>query len=254
MTTRDRVRYGPPVASRIPTGLKRLTDDLVRDVERLRFGPPVAYVYNPLVYARRVHDLYLKRYGRGRRAVIFLGMNPGPFGMAQTGVPFGEIAAVRDWMGLSAPVDRPAREHPKRPVQGFDCPRSEVSGARFWAWARDRFGTPDRFFDRFYVANYCPLAFLTDTGRNLTPDRLPVAAQAPLFEACDRALRRTVELMEPDHVVGIGRFAEDRARNVCEGLGVAVGRILHPSPANPAANRGWAAAVERDLHALGITV
>src|SRR5690606_6715112 len=127
-------------------------------------------------------------YGRGPKEILLLGMNPGPFGMAQTGVPFGEIAAVRDWLGVRGVVGRPAIEHPKRPVQGFGCHRSEGSGKRLWGWAQDRFGEPERFFDRFFVVNYCPLVFLEVGGRNRTPDKLPVREREPLFEACDRAL------------------------------------------------------------------
>ena len=49
-----------------------------------------------------------------RKKLIFVGMNPGPFGMVQCGVPFGEIAAVRDWMGhRGGQVDKPARENPQ---------------------------------------------------------------------------------------------------------------------------------------------
>src|SRR5688572_32536315 len=95
-------------------------------------------------------------------------MNPGPFGMAQTGVPFGDVAMVRDWLGIVAAVAKPRDEHPKRPVLGFECQRSEVSGARLWGWARARFGTPQRFFERFFVANYCPLAFMESSGANRT--------------------------------------------------------------------------------------
>ena len=46
--------------------------------------------------------------------MIFLGMHPGPWGMAQIGVPFGEIPAVRDWMGISTTVDKPPVEHRRR--------------------------------------------------------------------------------------------------------------------------------------------
>ena len=167
------------------------------DVERLRFAKPVAYVYNPLAYAWKSHRAYLERYGRGRPRVILLGMNPGPFGMAQTGVPFGDVGMVREWLGIEAPVGSPAREHPKRPVTGFRCPRGEVSGQRLWGWARDHFVTPQRFFERFFVANYCPLAFIEAGGRNRTPDKLPRKEGAALFAACDVALQRTVERLRP---------------------------------------------------------
>jgi single-strand selective monofunctional uracil DNA glycosylase len=221
-------------------------------VGALRFAPPVACVYNPLDYARASHDLYLRRYGAGNKEVLLLGMNPGPFGMAQTGVPFGDIAMVRDWLGIAAPVDKPAGEHPKRPVLGFECRRAEVSGTRLWGWARERFGAPQRFFERFFVANYCPLAFMEESGANRTPDKLPAAEQQALFAACDEALRAVVAALSPRLVVGVGAFAEKRARAALAGTNVASGTILHPSPASPLANKGWAPAVERQLQELGV--
>jgi len=224
------------------------------DVERLRFTKPVAYVYSPLAYAWKPHRAYLERYGRGQPRVILLGMNPGPFGMAQTGVPFGDVGMVRDWLGIEAPVERPAREHPKRLVRGFRCPRGEVSGQRLWGWARERFGSPQRFFEQFFVANYCPLAFLEASGRNRTPDKLPGKESAALFAACDAALRRTVEHLRPEHVVGVGRFAADRAAAALKGSEIKVGVMPHPSPASPAANRGWAAQATRALAELGIAI
>jgi single-strand selective monofunctional uracil DNA glycosylase len=127
-----------------------------------------------------------------------------------------------------------------------------VSGSRLWGWARQRFGTPERFFARFFIANYCPLMFLEESGRNRTPDRLPAAELAPLAAACDRALRRTVEILAPPRVIGVGRFAARRAESALAGLPVAVGQILHPSPASPAANRGWAEQAEAQLAALGV--
>ena len=232
-----------------------ITDDLLTDLAPLTFGAPVTHVYNPLVYARAPWDLYCQRYGRGPKEAIFLGLNPGPFGMAQVGVPFGEVGLARNWLGLHAPVGKPAVEHPKRPVQGFDCPRSEVSGARFWGWARERFGTPQAFFARFFVANWCPLVFMSESGANVTPDKLPAAERAPLEAACDRALRRTIDLLQPRWLIGVGGFAEARLLEVARDLpDVRVGRILHPSPASPAANRGWAAQAERELEALGVRI
>lgn len=220
-------------------------------VGKLRFAPPVSHVYNPLEYAWAAHEAYLRRYAGAGKRIIFLGMNPGPFGMAQTGVPFGEIAAVRDWLGIEAKIGRPKIEHPKRPVQGFDCPRSEVSGQRLWGLFAKSFGSAKNFSKEHLVMNYCPLAFLESTGRNFTPDKLPASEREALFEACDEHLREAVRILEPEWLVGVGDFAMKRAREVFPEGTIKIGRILHPSPASPAANRDWAGAATRQLREMG---
>jgi single-strand selective monofunctional uracil DNA glycosylase len=214
----------------------------------------VACVYNPLEYAWKPHAAYLRRFGASSKRVIFLGMNPGPWGMAQTGVPFGEVAAVRDWVGICEPVGKPAEEHPARPVEGFACRRSEVSGARLWGLFRERFGTAEAFFAEHFVANYCPLVFMEDSGKNLTPDKLRGDGTAALAAACDRHLADVARTLAAQWVIGVGAFAEARALALreAEGLDFQVGRIPHPSPANPAANRGWAALAENAMTGLGV--
>lgn len=221
-------------------------------VDRLRFSAPVTHVYNPLEYAWAVHASYLRRYGEGRKRVVFVGMNPGPFGMAQIGVPFGEIASARDWLGLEGPVGQPAQPNPKRPVEGFACTRAEVSGQRLWGLFRARFGAPQAFFAEHFVSNYCPLAFFED-GRNLTPDKLSAAEARPLLAACDAHLRTVIATLQPEWVIGIGNWAEKRAMEALgDAPGLNFGRILHPSPASPAANRGWAEAATAQLVGLGV--
>lgn len=234
--------------------LVRISRNLAKAVDRLAFAPPVTHVYDPLTYAREAHEMYLARFGAAPREVVMVGMNPGPYGMAQTGVPFGDVGMVRDWMGISAPVGKPPVEHPRRPVDGFACPRSEVSGSRLWGWARDRFGTPERFFARFFVANYCPLVFMEESGRNRTPDKLPRAEQEPLFAACDQAIAAVVRHLGARWVVGIGAFATRRARAALGDLDVTIGTVLHPSPASPRANQGWARFAGDELRALGIAI
>lgn len=233
--------------------LAQITDDLVAELDGLTFGQPVTHVYNPLVYAREAWDAYCEKYGQGQKQVVLVGMNPGPFGMAQCGVPFGEIAHVRDWLGINVPVGKPLVEHPKRPVLGFHCTRSEVSGRRLWSWARETYKTPEAFFRHFFIANYCPLVFMEESGRNRVPEKLPKAEQTPMYAACDRALRRTVAMCDPKFVVGVGKFAEKKAKVVVGGLDVIIGSVPHPSPANPLANKDWAALMDRALAELGIT-
>jgi len=244
------------MATSIASKLLAASRRLCREITTLHFSAPVSHVYNPLEYAHRPHSLYVKRYGDRVKRVVFLGMNPGPFGMAQTGVPFGEVSWVRDWLGIEAPVGRPAVEHPKRPVEGFACSRSEVSGSRLWGGLQAHFGTPQSFFASHYIANYCPLVFIENSGRNRTPDRLPAGEREGLFAACDRHLQRLVAVLEPEWVIGIGAFAAARAAEALGGANARrtpkVGRILHPSPANPRAQRDWAGQARRELESLGV--
>ena len=233
---------------------KAIIDELLRELKPLRFSAPVTHVYNPLAYARASYVRYLRLYARSPKEIVLLGMNPGPWGMAQTGVPFGEVTAVRDWLNIDVPIGRPAKMHPKRPVKGFECIRREVSGKRLWGWARMVFKTPSSFFSRFFVANYCPLMFLESGGRNRTPNQLRASERKPLLEICDRALRRTIEQLTPLYVIGVGQFAEERARMALTDMDVTIGRITHPSPANPKANRGWEAIIEKEIAALGIAL
>ena len=232
--------------------LIEITRELIGAVDDLRFSEPVTHVYNPLTYAWEPHQMYLERFGISPKQFILLGMNPGPFGMAQTGVPFGEVTLVRSWMGIEAPVGKPKPENPARPIQGFQCPRSEVSGARLWGWARDRFDTPERFFKQFFVINYCPLCFMEASGRNLTPDKLPAAEREPLLAACDKALRRMVSVLNAKMVIGVGKFAEKQAARALAGTDLPIRSILHPSPASPAANRDWVGRAEEQLRMMGI--
>jgi len=232
--------------------LVRISRNLSRNVGSEKFAAPISYVYNPLQYARAPHEQYLSRYGNGPKQVVFVGMNPGPFGMAQTGVPFGEVSLVRDWMGITGKVGRPDPEHPKRRIEGFECKRSEVSGARLWGWAKARFATADHFFERFFVANYCPLVFMEESGRNFTPDKLPASERETLFAHCDRALLALVEQLSPQRVIGVGAFAQKAAMRALAGTNVQIGTILHPSPASPVANRGWAEQAEKQLVEQGV--
>ncbi|MDR2522916.1 MAG: hypothetical protein LBC93_04350 [Synergistaceae bacterium] len=222
------------------------------------FAP--ARVYNPLTYAWKAFEEYVKRYGSEKKRVLFLGMNPGPWGMAQIGVPFGEVAAVREWLGISAPVERPRNEHPKYPVDGWLCKRSEVSGRRLWGLFRERFVKPEAFFTEHFVVNYCPLLFIETTllangkegARNLTPDKLPPESRAALFDACDVHLRALAALLEPRFLIGVGSFAAARAETALAGMNLSIGKILHPSPASPQSNADWPGEATRQLKELGV--
>ena len=228
-------------------------EELSKSVEQLSFLDPVTHVYNPLDYAWNFHKSYLQTYGNSQKRVLFLGMNPGPFGMVQTAIPFGEISAVRDWMKLEGSVGKPKPEHPKRPVEGFQCPRSEVSGKRLWGLFAERYGAPQDFFSQHFVVNYCPLAFMEESGRNRTPDKLPKIELEAVYKACDHHLHKVVAALEPEWLIGIGRFAFERFHRLFkENSSFKIATILHPSPASPAANRDWSGTATQQLQKLGI--
>lgn len=216
--------------------------ELCEAVDQLDFAAPVAYTYNPLNYAWAGHEAYIRKFGGGKKDVLYLGMNPGPFGMAQTGVPFGEIAAVTLWMGITAAIGQPPATHPKRPVQGFTCPRSEVSGRRLWGLFEELYGTAENFFSQAYVANFCPLIWMSETGANITPTQLPKAQTEIVDAACQRHLVRLLEILQPRYLIGVGNYAAKQLQLAAKQLPeqeFTIGTILHPSPASPTSNKFW---------------
>lgn len=226
---------------------------LTKTLTPLTFSKPVTHVYNPLVYAREAHEMYLSRYGSSPKKVLLLGMNPGPWGMAQTGIPFGEIASVRDWMHIDCNISKPSPEHPKRPITGFACERSEVSGRRLWGLMSQRYPNAQDFFKDHFVVNFCPLTFMSSTGSNITPDKLPATELQPVLDACSQHLKAVIKATAPTWLIGVGGFAQAQCELAAAAFpGVKTGRILHPSPASPAANRDWAGTATKQLIELGV--
>jgi single-strand selective monofunctional uracil DNA glycosylase len=243
----------PDNTSRLLDAAVRLRERTAPLVARAPLGP-AAYVLAPLTYAWRGYSAYVERHAPPRAVeAVLLGMNPGPWGMAQTGVPFGSPDLVRTFLGIDVPIDAPSRPHPRHPVLGFASPRNEVSGQRIWGAVAACFGAPAPFFARFFVVNHCPLLFLAESGANVTPDKLPRGALDDCLDACDDHLAEVLRVLAPRTVIGVGAWAETRARAAVTraALDVHVARILHPSPASPAANRGWREAALTQLAALG---
>jgi len=228
----------------------RILADVLRP---LKFSKPVLHAYLTVDYACEGYEGYLEKFGNSKKRVLLLGMNPGPYGMAQTGVPFGEIDAVRDWMGLCPQIGKPDNEHPKRQITGMDCTRTEVSGRRLWGLFSEVFPKAEDFFNDHLVINFCPLIWMKDTGANLTPDKIKASEMTAVDTACHNHLRRVIEILEPQYLVGVGAYAEKQMLAAKEELGyeAVTGKILHPSPASPAANRGWAEVAGRQLRELG---
>ena len=242
-----------PTNASVRAKLIAAADRLRIEMNQLEFDEPVSHVYNPIDYAWELHRQYIEM-ATGRAEVLFLGMNPGPWGMAQTGVPFGEVATVRDWLRISGDVSKVECEHAKRPIEGLSCERSEVSGRRLWGLMRERFPSPGGFFQKHFVVNYCPLVFMEASGRNRTPDKLSAVERQALQVHCDQHLQEVIEAVPWKHLVGVGAFAEKCLKRVIADVSrdTPIGRILHPSPASPAANRDWAGTVTGQLETLGI--
>ena len=213
---------------------------------------PVAHALNPLAYARAPNGEYIRRYcGLGSHTIL-LGMNPGPWGMGQTGVPFGDVTQVRELLGIHAlPVDQPPNQHPNRPIHGLDCPRGEVSGTRLWGALAGIFGSADEIHQQLFIVNHCPLLLYNADGQNITPDKLRGPVADELMAACDEHLLSIADALQTSRVIGIGRYAEKRATVLFQGTDIAVDSIPHPSPANPLANRKkgseWRAIVRQKL-------
>ncbi|MFT7801086.1 single-strand selective monofunctional uracil DNA glycosylase [Arapaima gigas] len=250
----------PAPHSQVPNGSETALQFLQVELElnaRLRqlvFREPVRYMYSPLEYAWETHRCYVNTYCHKGQSILFLGMNPGPFGMAQTGVPFGEVKSVRDWLKISGEVGRPPEEHPKRRILGLSCTQSEVSGARFWGLFRKLCREPAVFFRHCFVHNLCPLTFMSSSGKNLTPPELSAGDREALLNLCDEALCQIVQMLGIATVIGVGKVAEQRARRalLAAGIDVRVVGLMHPSPRNAQANRGWEGLAMARLKELGI--
>lgn len=218
------------------------------------------YIYNPLQYAWDVHKSFLVKFVTHKIDVLFLGMNPGPFGMMQTGVPFGEINAVKDYLKINGKIEKPLKEHKKRPILGFDTTRNEVSGLRFWGMIQKHFPNANCFFDTCTVFNYCPLVFIsnTDTAKNITPDKLPKSEQNALDEICSDYLSSVISILQPSVLIGVGKYSEQKLQRIVNKIKIYennkpfVTSIIHPSPANPKANSNWIEKTENYLCEIGI--
>lgn len=214
---------------------RRLRDD-IPDVS---IEDKVDWFYNPIDYAWSVHRQYLEVFGGERKHAVFLGMNPGPWGMGQTGVPFGDPYIVRDWMeiGEDASVGTPENIREERPVHGFSSDRKEGSGQRLFGYFRERFESVPAFFESSFVLNYCPLLMFSPEGKNLTPSDLLKADRERIYEICDPYVRDMVSFYQPEVLVGIGKFGTERLQDVFPDRKDDIYRIPHPSPASPIATR-----------------
>ncbi|KAI5718898.1 hypothetical protein M8J76_001952 [Diaphorina citri] len=243
----------------IAEGVLNIEKQLIRELtnSNITYEFPVEYVYNPLDYAFELHSKYVYKYCNSKKKILFLGMNPGPWGMVQCGIPFGEVKAVKGFLNIEGKVNQPEKFHKDRPIKGLDCPRSEISGKRLWELASQLSdGKAADFFKHAYVHNYFPLAFVSKTATNITPAELKNKTTIEkLNSICDKSLSDIVKHLGIETVIAIGKFAETRAEKALKSnriFTVKVTSISHPSPRNPASNKNWVENTTKKLKDLGV--
>ena len=227
------------IVERMIEASSKLRDDVEKFADSLVKEGSVDAVYNPLAYAWEPHRAYLELASGGGAKTLLLGMNPGPHGMGQMGIPFAATSVVRDLLKITnLEVGQPRTLHPKRPVSGLDWPKEEVSGTRLWGLLENEYGSAESIFKSVFLLNHCPLMlFSGERATNITPDKITGPTTKALLERCDEHLREVVDIMQIERVIGVGRYSEKRALNALSGIDISVTTCWHPSPASPLANR-----------------
>ncbi|XP_013171163.1 PREDICTED: single-strand selective monofunctional uracil DNA glycosylase [Papilio xuthus] len=228
----------------LSTEFLHLIDDLNNKLEIFQFPAAIKCIYNPTIYARHTFEMYVRKYCNTKKSIMFFGMNPGPFGMSQTGVPFGDVSSVREWLGIEGPVGKPPKELETRPVRGFECTRTEISGKRFWGLLKEICGTPEKFFESSFVYNYLNQQWMKTNGCNLTPGDFKVTEMKALYEICDPIFIKVLELYNVQTIIAVGKFCETRAHKAIEAYLPSKGKTIkvlylpHPSP-RTVNNNNW---------------
>ena len=227
------------IVERMIEASSKLRDDVEKFADSLVKEGSVDAVYNPLAYAWEPHRAYLELASGGGAKTLLLGMNPGPHGMGQMGIPFAATSVVRDLLKITnLEVGQPRKPHPKRPISGLDWPKEEVSGTRLWGLLANEYGSAESIFKSVFLLNHCPLMlFSGERATNITPDKITGSTTKALLERCDEHLREVVDIMQIERVIGVGRYSEKRALNALSGIDISVTTCWHPSPASPLANR-----------------
>nr|XP_022920875.1 single-strand selective monofunctional uracil DNA glycosylase-like [Onthophagus taurus] len=226
----------------IPTIFLNYEQQLSLELNNLTFSFPVHYIYNPLEYAWEPHSTFVKTYCKGTKDVLFLGLNPGPWGMCQTGIPFGEVNISKEWLKMNGEVEKPKDECPKKQIKGFECHRSEESGKRFYGFFKNLCRTPEAFFKNAFVYNLCPLAFMKKESANITPHELKGQIKKDIENICGKTLVDILKLLDIKIIVALGRYTEKQAIEITQGFQLGHIKVIympHPSP-RVVGNNNWA--------------
>ena len=152
------------------------------------------------------------------------------------GHSFWAISAVKNYIGIAPHITQPAVLHPHRIITGMDTSREEPSGHLLWSTIASLFPRSADFFSRCFVLNYCPLAFFSATGKNITPDALIKQERLAIEQCCTDHLIAYIRAMNIQKILAIGRYAYEKSQNVlqlCPAISQnAIIYIPHPSPLN----------------------
>ncbi|XP_055849953.1 single-strand selective monofunctional uracil DNA glycosylase [Episyrphus balteatus] len=216
--------------------------NLNKELANLKF-PNITHVYNPIEYAFDLHCQYLKKYLNGPKKMLLIGMNPGPNGMAQNGVPFGNTNTVKNLMKIEGQVEQPPSLHPKRPVTGLACKTEEPSGVRIWTLIGKLAGSLEIFSQQCFMHNFCPLAFFDVQGKNITPGELKGDVKAEVRNICLKYLEQEIQLIQPEIIIAIGSYVGDCMKRLAKqsiyiGSNIKILQLAHPSPRS-VNNNNW---------------
>jgi single-strand selective monofunctional uracil DNA glycosylase len=145
-------------------------------------------------------------------------------------------------MRLTGVVNKPAIEIPSKPIVGLECKTEEPSGKRFWGVIQELCGEPENFFRHCWVHNICPLAFLTSTGRNITPSEIKGESKGQLNTICLQYLEKAIQIFDPKIIISVGVYANDCVKNLKKknqiSEAIECKLLPHPSP-RALNNQNW---------------
>ena len=176
------------------------------ELDELKFFPPCFYVYNPLSYCFESFKIYFEYLNTEEEINLFFGINPGPFGMAQTGIPFGDKETVKNYLKIEPKIDidKIPKQHPKKQILGLEVKRVEKSGRIFWGVIKEFYPEKYDFFKSNFVLNFCPLCFLDEQGRNITPKVLRKEDQIALYKILEIFMLKLFKLIKIKKLIAIG--------------------------------------------------
>ncbi len=229
-------------------------------------------IWNPGLYGETWHARFRRLYRPGQHPLVVFGLNPGPYGMAQTGIPFTDIRRLvsalpdlaAELRGRGERVEPPGLAPPG--LRPYLSRSFESSAVRVYRFLKKGWGGAERGWTEVVVANPCTLLFIDPAeGKNRTPADLARAARLrgsgrdqvrELVESFGRIRIRcaveSIEALSPRGAILLGK-------DVQAALGPALRRILgearvipweHPARAVP---ESWASGLLSALRRRGLT-